>query len=1096
MPPKRKSVYEDDAEHSQAIPANLEKRSRAEEPCSQAGIIYATVLLVANLTILDTFGLEESAIRIWNVCKPLGHLGQNALLILMLRLKDTMLIPWPLAGCSVTTSGPPLQPTIQSSFSFAAPGQQFGFRLPDVGSQHDVDSSSTSSELGSSYKGSVFSAGSHASTAPTSRANSVCSFQGEQDTLWHAHNHSSHLKRLALASQSGVEAPRHISQPDSVQEDTGHSTIPFSPLSSQLQDPLVLPSSHFEEQDDPMSPPPHPMGLHHTESFYYNEDQDRTGEDDHDMPVDEMSPSDDDCFAESILRGENMHTHSQSQDHAISQENYNAHPASVDETTLNGGDHLTDSILRREDAYAPRQSQPRDPSHIKCQYPAPSNDRGSMNSNTEDVLDAIRDQQYPTAASSQPVNLSATLVGRTTHHHSASSQLLGSNPPAAPVGRTTHSPSTSSQPPPSVSSQPPPSAPSQPPPFTSSQPSGIVNIAMAPIGPATDGAELWQIQFYKPAVQDVLEHAKQFSHWDAASVNAFPLCSNFNTQAIEYVEEAISERKSHSLPISDSWWPQYMNEIGILLWEDLGNWCSVLRKKAHMYVTQHYKWDPENHCKVNSEIAKGLLGAQGVFLRNGVDDNIYKTMSSSNDGITIPKLSGPNYLSWAPQMKAYLRTKGLWVAIRTDRNDGTDDDDIKAAEKWDDANDQAMGHLLLRMEPAIANRYVPAISMGDIWKDQREAYAKPSIATVYMEFHSLLNTNIPKENHPAPSFAKINAHFACLKEYDYEIFDKVQAMIVLAKVPKYMDIVAHLLNIAQDAPPSAASSGSTTPAASKKTALTIADIECMAVLAYSQHMSKRKPQQHANKISAVKRKGIDPKFSQQQQQQAQQQGSGGDRKKKKRGNRSEAGQAKQDARKAVHTHTAAAANTSFTFSAFADMPVIDPAITTIPHPVVNPRAAHYGEPAFPQMKRSIALAHRLEVTPTIETICCLDPVANRDLSFSDRISAPAGEATIQMMDDGIDIEAFGFPPAGLSHSLMDCLDDTITSTTIVEIDKDDCISLGSHAEEMYFDYDYYLKGNMDEGEFDYDMEQLMVKLLYQEKALSLSTLEGTLCVYR
>ena len=39
----------------------------------------------------------------------------------------------------------------------------------------------------------------------------------------------------------------------------------------------------------------------------------------------------------------------------------------------------------------------------------------------------------------------------------------------------------------------------------------------------TECSEPWQIQFYEPAVQDVLERAKQFSRCDASSVNAFPL---------------------------------------------------------------------------------------------------------------------------------------------------------------------------------------------------------------------------------------------------------------------------------------------------------------------------------------------------------------------------------------------------------------------------------------------------------------------------------------------------------------------------------------------------------------------------------------------
>jgi hypothetical protein len=99
-------------------------------------------------------------------------------------------------------------------------------------------------------------------------------------------------------------------------------------------------------------------------------------------------------------------------------------------------------------------------------------------------------------------------------------------------------------------------------PLTSSQPSGManqvetvihppsvllqplrtVNPPVAPVGPATDGAEPWQIQFYKPAVQDILECTKEFSHCDAASVNAFPVRGHFNSLTVEYVEEAISER--------------------------------------------------------------------------------------------------------------------------------------------------------------------------------------------------------------------------------------------------------------------------------------------------------------------------------------------------------------------------------------------------------------------------------------------------------------------------------------------------------------------------------------------------------------------------
>ena len=41
-----------------------------------------------------------------------------------------------------------------------------------------------------------------------------------------------------------------------------------------------------------------------------------------------------------------------------------------------------------------------------------------------------------------------------------------------------------------------------------------------------------------------------------------------------------------------------------------------------MHVSQHYKWDPENHHNVNFGIAKDLLGDHGMFLRNGIDEEV------------------------------------------------------------------------------------------------------------------------------------------------------------------------------------------------------------------------------------------------------------------------------------------------------------------------------------------------------------------------------------------------------------------------------------------------------------------------------------------
>lgn len=66
----------------------------------------------------------------------------------------------------------------------------------------------------------------------------------------------------------------------------------------------------------------------------------------------------------------------------------------------------------------------------------------------------------------------------------------------------------------------------------------------------------------------------------------------------------------------------YPTDLTRQLWEDLGNWRSALRKKARVFVTQRYSWDPENRREVNKEIAKELLGDNGLFLRDGVDEEV------------------------------------------------------------------------------------------------------------------------------------------------------------------------------------------------------------------------------------------------------------------------------------------------------------------------------------------------------------------------------------------------------------------------------------------------------------------------------------------
>ena len=70
-----------------------------------------------------------------------------------------------------------------------------------------------------------------------------------------------------------------------------------------------------------------------------------------------------------------------------------------------------------------------------------------------------------------------------------------------------------------------------------------------PVRPTSEHAEPSQLQFYDPPTHDIIKRVKQFSHCDAASINAFPVHATFNVGAIEYINEAIAERQSRGLII-------------------------------------------------------------------------------------------------------------------------------------------------------------------------------------------------------------------------------------------------------------------------------------------------------------------------------------------------------------------------------------------------------------------------------------------------------------------------------------------------------------------------------------------------------------------
>ena len=119
----------------------------------------------------------------------------------------------------------------------------------------------------------------------------------------------------------------------------------------------------------------------------------------------------------------------------------------------------------------------------------------------------------------------------------------------------------------------------------------------------------------------------------------------------------------------------------------------------------------------------------------------------------------------------------------------------------------------------------------------------------YVLFKELLDLHIPDSSHLSPAFSKAETLFVCLKAAGYEFNDKCQAMMLLAKLPPSMDVVAQMFMQAKDT-------------SSKPKNPSIAEISKAAVLSWDQRHLTRKGKQsaQANKISAIKAQGAAESF--------------------------------------------------------------------------------------------------------------------------------------------------------------------------------------------------------------------------------------------
>ena len=208
--------------------------------------------------------------------------------------------------------------------------------------------------------------------------------------------------------------------------------------------------------------------------------------------------------------------------------------------------------------------------------------------------------------------------------------------------------------------------------------------------------------------------------------------------------------------------------------------------------------------------------------------------------------TGSNWQQWHTTMQAYLRAQGQWFVYSTTCPN-------KEHDTWDKHNEKVLGNITSCVSPSIQVAISHLTTVKEVWEHLKENYGTPSIGNAYAKLSRLLSMTIPTGLHPAPAITKMLSHFTYLKNTSFEFPANIQAMVILCKLPPTMEVIAQILS-------------QTSPSEIKT--LKPNGIIKAATLSFEQKgtscSSGKAPQ--ANKLSTVKCKQADPKFTQQQQQ--------------------------------------------------------------------------------------------------------------------------------------------------------------------------------------------------------------------------------------
>ncbi len=208
----------------------------------------------------------------------------------------------------------------------------------------------------------------------------------------------------------------------------------------------------------------------------------------------------------------------------------------------------------------------------------------------------------------------------------------------------------------------------------------------------------------------------------------------------------------------------------------------------------------------------------------------------------VPVLDGTNYQEWAKAMEAYLMSMDLWEYANGDEKQPTQSspptqDEKIAFKAWKSTNQKALANIILQVKPSIREDIVMLNDAETIWNHLKTHFDMVQPTTLFKDFKAAISIQIDATKHPLPQVNRLQAVVQCLSNNGVSMPKIIQAMILLSALPPKWEMLISILCTNYDL-----------------AHLQLKHVREVIVAQWEAKRTKGKPQQSAQKLSAVKRK--------------------------------------------------------------------------------------------------------------------------------------------------------------------------------------------------------------------------------------------------